>query len=87
MQILNRLWKKILSRTKAHKQCINLGKSKTCSTMTLRTAFCAGIALPELEQGVSPFSSLLRVFSEGLVFVGGAILVSLLVLAAIGEVT
>ena len=42
--------------------------------MTLGTAFCAGFALPELEPGVSAFFSLLGPFSEGLVFVGGAVL-------------
>ena len=55
--------------------------------MTLGTAFFAGFALPELEPGVSAFSSLLGAFSEGLVFVGGAILVLCLVLEAIREVT
>ena len=55
--------------------------------MTLGTAFCAGFTLPELEPAVSVFSSLLKAFSEGLVVVGGAVLVLLLVLEAIGEVT
>ena len=55
--------------------------------MTLRTAFCAGFALPELEPGVSVFCLLLVAFSEGLVFVGDASLVLCLVLEAISEVT
>ena len=55
--------------------------------MTLGTAFCAGFAPPELEPGVSAFSSLLGAFSEGLVFVGGAVLVLCLVLETIGELT
>ena len=55
--------------------------------MALGTAFFAGFALPELEPGVSAFSSLLGAFSEGLVFVGGAVLVLCLVLEAISELT
>ena len=55
--------------------------------MTLGTAFCAGFALPELESDVSAFFSLLGAFSEGLVFVGSAVLVLCIVLEAIGELT
>ena len=65
------------------------GKSKTCSTMTWVTTFYAGESHCWNSSRVFQaffFFIAIGAFSEGLIFVGGAILVLLLVLVAISEV-